>query len=72
MSTAKLSKLEPPPSVAVLKRLLQIGGADTRHKQKTPAGLFNSVHPVYAVKRQVFLMKKLAVACNHCRPRRKA
>ena len=31
--------VESPPSVAVLKTLLKIGGADTRHEQKLPAGV---------------------------------
>ena len=31
--------MEPPPSMAVLKCLLEIGEADTRSAQKIPAGV---------------------------------
>ena len=44
--------LEPPPSVAVLKRLLQRGGIDARSVQKTPAGVLVVRRGLFFVKRQ--------------------
>ena len=43
--------LEPPPSVAVFKSaFLKIGGVDSRHKQKTPAGVLFARRGLFFVK----------------------
>ena len=44
--------MEPPPSMAVLKCLLEIGEADTRSAQKIPAGVLVVRRGLFFVKRQ--------------------
>ena len=58
--------MEPPPSMAVLKWLLQIDEVDTRHKQKTPAGTTKNVRPVHSLSASSHC--ELDSAWNHCHP----